>query len=206
MSLFSKPRAFFSRAIHSTLLVILLLGSAPVATHAASFDGVDYEDAAIEADATIDYAQAFALLRDEARDDLGIPSSSFFADERIFPIQGQSWVECGLGCGCGTHGGNHAGQDFGTRGANPPVVSVATGQIVSAGWDEGYGNLVAIDHGDGVVSRYAHLDELWVSAGQPVAAGQQIGRVGTTGFAFGTHLHLELIIDGTAVDPLVYLP
>ena len=162
-------------------------------------------DAVSDTSHPIDYAKAFALLRDENYEDLLESVFGRFSHSRVFPIEGSSTYECGLGCFCGTHGGNHQGQDFGTQGATPPAVSIADGTVVAAGWDSGYGNLIAIDHGDGTVSRYAHLNEIFVSVGQPVAQGDQIGLVGSTGFAEGNHLHFEIIIDGITQNPLVYL-
>jgi len=159
----------------------------------------------LETNQTIDYAKAFALLRDESHENLLEAVMSRFSNSRVFPILGSYTVECGLGCGCGTHGGNHRGQDFGTQGATPPVVAVADGVVVSAGWDSGYGNLIEISHGDGVVTRYAHLDALFVSQGDSVSQGQHIGLVGSTGFAQGNHLHFEVVIDGIATNPLTQL-
>lgn len=91
-----------------------------------------------------------------------------------------------------------------------PVGAVRAGIVVSAGPAGGYGLLVVVDHGRDatgrrVTSAYAHLSSLSVQAGQQVAAGSVVGLVGSTGASTGNHLHLEVRLDGTAVDPLVRL-
>jgi murein DD-endopeptidase MepM/ murein hydrolase activator NlpD len=69
----------------------------------------------------------------------------------------------------------------------------------------GYGNLVVIDHGRGLATAYAHQSQIAVSVGERVGQGQTIGYVGCTGHCFGPHLHFEVRVNGTAVDPLGYL-
>ena len=88
-----------------------------------------------------------------------------------------------------------------------PIVAAGPGIVVRAGAASGYGNLVAVDHGGGVVTRYAHMaaEDLTVVVGQPVAAGQQVARVGSTGDSTGCHLHFEVLQDGVATDPLPFL-
>lgn len=82
-----------------------------------------------------------------------------------------------------------------------PIYAVASGTVVKAGWDGDYGYAVVIDHGNGLQTRYAHECELYVSAGQKVSAGQEIGAVGKTGNASGNHLHFEILLNGTRIDP-----
>ena len=79
-----------------------------------------------------------------------------------------------------------------------PVVAAAAGTVVAAEWANRYGNLVAIDHGGGLITRYAHLLDFQVAVGDYVDQGQQIGRVGSTGESTGPHLHFELILK---IDP-----
>lgn len=86
-----------------------------------------------------------------------------------------------------------------------PIESAAAGRVVFAGQQRGYGNTVVIEHADGRQTRYAHADELQVSTGEDVAAGQIIATVGATGRATGPHLHFEVIEEGQRIDPLEFL-
>jgi murein DD-endopeptidase MepM/ murein hydrolase activator NlpD len=82
------------------------------------------------------------------------------------------------------------------------LVAAGSGVIISAGWRGGYGNCVMIDHGDGLVTVYAHMSSISVSDGQKVTSGQRVGAVGSTGLSTGPHLHFEVRVNGNAVDPL----
>jgi murein DD-endopeptidase MepM/ murein hydrolase activator NlpD len=86
-----------------------------------------------------------------------------------------------------------------------PVVAAAAGTVIMSGWSGGYGNLVVIDHGNGIATAYAHNSSLAAGAGQQVAQGQLIAYVGNTGNSFGSHLHFEVRVNGAAVDPFGYL-
>lgn len=87
-----------------------------------------------------------------------------------------------------------------------PIYATADGTVLRAGWNSGgYGNLVEIDHGRGITTRYGHMSAILVSAGQHVARGQQIGRMGSTGRSTGNHLHYEVRIDGRAVNPIPFM-
>ena len=77
--------------------------------------------------------------------------------------------------------------------------------VTSCGWQGGYGYAVVIRHPDGKSTRYAHLSKILVSVGQSVVQGQTIARSGSTGVSTGPHLHFEIIIGGSQVDPLGYL-
>ncbi len=85
------------------------------------------------------------------------------------------------------------------------VRATATGKVVNASYAGGYGNMVEIEHGEGVSTRYGHLSAILVSDGALVTAGTPIGRVGSTGRSTGPHLHYETRIDGEPVDPLRFL-
>jgi len=86
-----------------------------------------------------------------------------------------------------------------------PISAVHAGEVVYAGWNGGYGNLVVIDHGNGVETWYAHSSEVLVYVGQEVSAGEVVARVGNTGHSFGAHLHLEVHIDGVPQEPVAWL-
>ena len=86
-----------------------------------------------------------------------------------------------------------------------PVYATATGVVVEAGWDGGFGYRIVIDHGNGLRSMYAHNSRLLVSQGQAVRKGEQIATVGSTGFATGPHVHYQLELWGKPVDPTPYL-
>lgn len=98
----------------------------------------------------------------------------------------------------------HEGIDLGA-GEGTSIAAAAGGTVIQAGWLGGYGNLVVIDHGGGIATAYAHQSTIAVGAGQQVVQGQTIGYVGNTGYSFGSHLHFEVRVGGSAVDPLGYL-
>jgi murein DD-endopeptidase MepM/ murein hydrolase activator NlpD len=98
----------------------------------------------------------------------------------------------------------HTGIDF--RGAyGEPAHATAAGTVISAGWSGGYGQMVEIDHGNGLATRYGHLSEIDVHVGQSIRIGQVVGRIGSTGRSTGPHLHYETRVDGEAVDPQKFL-
>ena len=87
-----------------------------------------------------------------------------------------------------------------------PVYATADGTVLRAGWNNGgYGNLVEIDHGRGITTRYGHMSAILVRDGDHITRGQQIGRMGSTGRSTGTHLHYEVRIDGRAVNPIPFM-
>jgi murein DD-endopeptidase MepM/ murein hydrolase activator NlpD len=98
----------------------------------------------------------------------------------------------------------HKGLDFTAR-TGTPVLAVASGVVIWAGWDKDYGKLVEIRHSDGYRTRYAHNRAVHVKPGQVVMKGDKIAEVGNTGRASGTHLHLEVLAQGRPVDPRPYL-
>lgn len=99
----------------------------------------------------------------------------------------------------------HPGIDIANR-ALPVVVAADSGRVVYAGWDStGYGNMVLVDHGNGYRTRYGHLSQVMVISGQTVGRGQAVGRMGSTGRSTGPHLHFEIYLNGTRVNPLNYL-
>jgi murein DD-endopeptidase MepM/ murein hydrolase activator NlpD len=129
----------------------------------------------------------------------GAPSSSGL----IWPVQGPVVSPFGyrcLGGICRIHEGIDIGAASGT-----PIHAAASGTVIIAGWEEGYGNIIVIDHGHGLATAYAHQSGFAVGSGAHVSQGQVIGYVGCTGRCFGPHLHFEVRVNGSAVDPLGYL-
>ena len=86
-----------------------------------------------------------------------------------------------------------------------PNRAAAAGTVIYSGWLGGYGNLVVVDHGNGLSTAYAHASAILVSVGQTVSQGETVSLVGATGHVTGPHLHFEVRINGVAVDPLLYL-
>ena len=119
---------------------------------------------------------------------------------------GYAWPMCGpVTSEYGPRWGRvHRGLDLG-GGVGTPIRAAKAGQVVFAGRQGGYGNLILINHGDGVTTAYAHLSRFSVSSGSSVGQGQTIGAVGMTGNTTGPHLHFETRVNGRAVNPRQYL-
>ncbi len=101
-------------------------------------------------------------------------------------------------------GAMHSGLDFpGPLGT--PILAAAPGRVVYVGQKSGYGNVVEVDHGQGILTRYAHLSGFTSTVGAQVAAGQQIAKMGSTGRSTGSHLHFEVRLNGVAVNPRRFL-
>jgi murein DD-endopeptidase MepM/ murein hydrolase activator NlpD len=94
----------------------------------------------------------------------------------------------------------HAGLDF-SSGQGTPFYATAKGKVIEAGWHEGYGNQVLIDHGGGYKTRYAHANKLYVKKGMVVEQNTLLGAIGSTGRSTGPHLHYEVIKSGVKIDP-----
>ena len=125
----------------------------------------------------------------------GRPSAAGF----VWPVSGP--VVSGFGMRWGRM---HEGIDI-AAGMGTPVHAAAAGTVIHAGWLGGYGNLVVLDHGDGLATAYAHASALLVVVGQSVSQGETVSLVGSTGHSTGPHLHFEVRVNGVAVDPLLYL-
>ncbi len=101
-------------------------------------------------------------------------------------------------------GAMHSGIDFkGPYGQ--PILAAAKGVVTHAGWKSGYGKTVEITHGNGLMTRYAHLSRIGVIASQKVKQGLQVGAMGSTGRSTGTHLHFEVRLNGRAINPRPFL-
>lgn len=98
----------------------------------------------------------------------------------------------------------HTGVDIGA-GYNAKIIAAEAGKVITATYNSAYGNYVVIDHGGGVCTLYAHQSSMAVSVGQYLNAGDLVGYVGSTGYSTGPHLHFEVIINGSTVDPLGYI-
>ena len=99
----------------------------------------------------------------------------------------------------------HIGLDYGCR-LGDPIYAADSGVVTIAGWNGGYGILVELTHGNGFVTRYAHLSELLVGCGTPIYQGQVVGYCGSTGYSTGAHLHFEVRFNGVPQNPQGYLP
>lgn len=116
--------------------------------------------------------------------------SSHFSPNRVDPVTG-------------SYSSPHKGTDIAAP-TGTPVIASATGLVTAAGSSASMGNYVVISHGDGITTRYYHNSSLAVSAGQSVKAGQVISYVGSTGWSTGPHLHFEVRINDTPVDPMQF--
>ncbi|WP_417581762.1 M23 family metallopeptidase [Pelagibacterium sp.] len=94
----------------------------------------------------------------------------------------------------------HSGLDF-RASTGTPILAAASGTVRFAAANGGYGNMVEIDHGNGLSTRYAHMSQIGVAVGQSISGGEQIGRAGSTGRSTGPHLHFEVRKGGSAIDP-----
>lgn len=128
-----------------------------------------------------------------------LPPGSISRAGLVFPAGGP--ITSGFGYRWGAlHPGIDIGAPFGS-----PIWAARAGTVIFAGWMNGYGNFVMIDHGGGFVTAYGHQSRIATSMGQQVVQGQVIGYVGSTGYSTGPHLHFETRVNGTPVDPMQFL-
>jgi len=124
----------------------------------------------------------------------------------VWPVEGT--LEGGFGGRRNPFGGGgyefHSGQDI-EAAWGAPVVAGASGRVSFVGWQNGYGQLVVVDHGGGLTTRYGHLSHIDVELNQTVSRAQLVGKVGSTGRSTGPHLHYEVRINDQPVNPLPYL-
>jgi len=116
--------------------------------------------------------------------------TSPFSNGRVHPVLGITRAHTGIDIGAAMSSG---------------IVAVNKGTVILAGWQDGYGNTIIIDHGGNISTLYGHSSRLLVSAGQEVEAGQVIAKVGSTGLSTGPHLHFEVRVNGNPVNPLDYV-
>jgi len=141
----------------------------------------------------------------ELRELLAERNARLAATPSIWPAAGEitspfGWRSSPWGEGGDWHPGIDIASDYGT-----PIVATADGEVIYANWYNGYGNLVQIDHGYGIVTFYGHTCRMIVGVGDRVKKGQVIAYMGSTGNSTGTHVHYEIRVNGTAVNPANYL-
>lgn len=120
----------------------------------------------------------------------------------VVPVTGRITSRFGANESIRDH--THKGIDIGAAGGTP-ILATADGVVTRAGWSSGYGNLVVIDHGNGVTTYYGHCSRLYTSVGAEVKAGDKIAAVGSTGNSTGNHLHFEIRLNGKQVNPQKYV-
>jgi murein DD-endopeptidase MepM/ murein hydrolase activator NlpD len=151
-------------------------------------------------------ANLLALSFREAADSLATHSARLAATPSIMPTQG--WLTSAFSQ-MRTHpilhvARPHEGIDV-TAPMGTPIEAPAAGVVIETGWESGYGNTVSIDHGYGIVTKFAHTSKILVREGQRVSRGERIALVGNSGLATGPHLHYEVHVNGRPVDPLRYV-
>ncbi len=144
-------------------------------------------------------AAADARIRSQLAATQGATDTTPSTQGLIWPVSGPVTSPFGY-----RWGRLHAGIDIAVP-VGTPIHAAASGTVALAGWVDGYGNYTCIDHGGGLATCYAHQSSLAVSVGTHVTQGQVIGYSGNTGHSTGPHLHFEVRINGTPVDPLGYL-
>lgn len=127
------------------------------------------------------------------------------ATPSLWPANGDvtsrfGWRSSPFGGGSDWHPGIDIANSTGT-----PIVAAAAGQVIYSGWYSGYGKMVQIDHGNGIVTIYAHNSQNNVREGQQVEKGEVIAYMGSTGWSTGSHVHYEIRVNGTAVNPANFL-
>ena len=173
-------------------------GSSPALRHAA---GVR-----VDLNALIRRANLLASSFDAAADSLASHKERLAATPSIMPTQG--WLTSAFSAMrshpvlhvARPHEGIDVSAPMGT-----PIEAPAAGVVRSAGWEAGYGHTIEIDHGYGIVTRFAHASRLLVRKGERVSRGEKIALVGNSGLATGPHLHYEVHVGGRPVNPLRYV-
>ena len=163
-------------------------------------------DVRVDLNALIRRANLLASSFDAAADSLKSHKERLAATPSIMPTQG--WLTSAFSAMrahpvlhvARPHEGIDVSAPMGT-----PIEAPAAGVVRSAGWEAGYGHTIEIDHGYGVMTRFAHASRLLVRQGQRVSRGEKIALVGNSGLATGPHLHYEVHVNGRAVNPLRYV-
>jgi murein DD-endopeptidase MepM/ murein hydrolase activator NlpD len=164
------------------------------------------EEVRVDLNALIRRANLLAGSFREAAESLAVHTERLAATPSIMPTQG--WLTSAF-TSMRAHPvlhemRAHEGIDVSAP-MGAPIEAPAKGTVIQAGWENGYGNMVVIDHGNGIVTKFAHASRILVTVGTRVARGQRIALVGNTGLSTGPHLHYEVHVNGKAVDPLRYV-
>ena len=185
----------------------------PVKSERAAGQGGPYLAAPLTADELQREIERLAQLVESRADELAVIESRLLekrVKERLLPTT-LPVKEAALGSAYGHRSdpiaglrAMHEGIDFNAE-TGTPVVAAADGVVIAAAYHSEFGNMIDIDHGDGLVSRYAHLSRMDISAGRLVKRGEVIGAVGTTGRSTGPHLHFEVRMLGVAQNPALFL-
>lgn len=161
-----------------------------------SIDGVEYARETVSLNVTVEPVDALVRIG-TCSNGIDVATLGTFVkpyDGVVTSYMGPRW------------GRTHKGIDIaGDRCNGKPAYAAADGVVIRADWYGGYGNCVIIDHGNGVQTLYAHLSAHSVALGDVVKAGQEIGKIGSTGNSTGPHLHFEVFVDGEIVNPLIFV-
>ena len=143
------------------------------------------------------------LLSEEMRPSLlALCSGTAVADgELCWPLPGHTYISCHFGEVDAFGNAGHRGTDIPAP-EGTPILAAHSGTVLVSGWNDSYGNQVLLDNGAGLSTRYAHMTQTAVTAGEAVTAGQVIGYVGSTGDSTGFHLHFEVMQNGVRVNPM----
>ena len=125
--------------------------------------------------------------------------------ELCWPLPGHTYISCHFGEVDAFGNAGHRGTDIPAP-EGTPILAAHSGTVLVSGWNDSYGNQVLLDNGAGLSTRYAHMTQTAVTAGEAVTAGQIIGYVGSTGDSTGNHLHFEVMQGGVQIDPLRLVP
>jgi len=121
--------------------------------------------------------------------------------ELCWPLPGHTYISCHFGEADAFGNAGHRGTDIPAP-EGTPILAAHSGTVIISGWNNSYGNQVLLDNGAGLSTRYAHMTQTAVTAGEAVTAGQVIGYVGSTGDSTGNHLHFEVMQNGVRVNPM----
>lgn len=157
----------------------------------------------------INNLQAAVKVREESlvelKEELLAKQARLASKPSIWPTTGDVTSRFGSRNSPGGIGSNfHPGIDIANN-VGTPIIATADGKVVESGWSSGYGQTVEIDHGNSITTLYGHNSQIVVRTGQSVKKGQLIAYLGNTGYSTGPHLHYEIRVNGTAVNPASFL-